>query len=213
MSFSVILAKHRLSYAILLISMVSVWFMYIKELAKKKGWLIQQINWNKDEGTHLEETPRDLRELIEYQINNNIEAQLGNSIRKFLEHLLKFICFNLEVKTTFRFNEQNEKRMSDELLNELKAKINKKSPDLKSQMVIIDRVANSNVLGNLLSHDNPYEAKIGDLKAFWSDIESFENLFLCKDGKCESLISMKYYDNVKNQIRCSCGKVNYSWIR
>jgi len=124
--FADLLFEKFSDYQIILLTHETEWFMYVKELAKKKGWLIQQINWNKDKGTHLEETPSDLRELIEYQIKNNIESQLGNSIRKFLEHLLKHICFNLEVKTNFRFNEINEKRMPDELINELKSIINKK---------------------------------------------------------------------------------------
>ena len=211
--FADLLFEKFSDYQVILLTHETEWFMYVKELAKKKGWLIQQINWNKDKGTHLEETPSDLRELIQYQIENNIEAQLGNSIRKFLEHLLKHICFNLEVKTNFRFNEINEKRMPDELINELKSIINKKSSELKIKLPVIDRVANSNILANLLSHDNPFNAKMGDLKAFWDDINNLEDLFFCKDDSCCSLVSTKYYDNVENKIRCSCGKISYDWAK
>ena len=103
---------------------------------------------------------------------------LGNPIRKYLEHSLKEICANLEVKVNFRFNEVNEKRMPDELLNELKSKINKSSNELKAQMPIIDRMTNSNILGNLLSHDNPFSPKLGDLKAFWTDLNETGEIIL-----------------------------------
>lgn len=99
--------------------------------------------------------------------------------------------------------------MSDELLNELRSLINKKSNGLKAQMAIIDRVANSNVLGNLLSHDNLFAPKMGDLKAFWNDIESLESLFHCPD--CHTSVSMKYFDNVNSKVRCKCGKKIYDW--
>ena len=136
---------------------------------------------------------------------------MGNPIRKYLEHSLKEICANLEVKVSFRFNEVNEKRMSDELLNELKSKINKSSNDLKAQMLIIDRIINSNILGNLLSHDNPFSPKLGDLKAFWADLNEMEKLFYCQDATCKKPVLVKHYDTVAKRIRCGCGKTNYDW--
>ena len=84
---------------------------------------------------------------------------------------------------------------------------------MKLKLPVIDRVANSNILANLLSHDNPFNAKMGDLKAFLDDINHLEDLFFCKDDSCCTLVSTKYYDNVGNKIRCSCGKINYDWIK
>lgn len=211
--FADLLFEKFSDYQVVLLTHELEWFSYVKELAKRKSWHIHELKWNENEGTHLEPTPNDLKEMIAHQIANNQEAQLGNSIRRYLEQILKIICFQLEAKTSFRFNDQNEKRMCDELLNELRSLINKKSTELKAQMVIIERVANSNVLGNLLSHDNPFAAKMGDLKAFWSDIESFENLFFCDNVNCKGLVSLKYFDNVNNRVRCKCSKVNYDWKR
>lgn len=207
--FADLLFERFSDYQIILLTHEVEWFAYVKELAKRKSWNIHELKWSEDEGTHLEPSPNELRELIIYQIANSQEAQLGNSIRRYLEQILKNICFQLEAKTSFRFNDQNEKRMPDELLNELKSLINKKSNDLKAQMVIIDRVANSNVLGNLLSHDNLFTPRMGDLRAFWNDIENLERLFNCSD--CHVSVSMKYFDNVNNKVRCKCGKHAYDW--
>jgi hypothetical protein len=117
------------------------------------------------------------------------------------------------VQVKFRFNDKNEKRMSDELLNELKSKINKSAgEDLKSQVLIIDRVASSSILRNLLSHDNPFNPKLGDLKAFWADVQNLKKIFVCQDKDCKkSKVSMKNYDTVNNKIRCGCGKTEYDW--
>jgi hypothetical protein len=207
--FADLLLERFADYQIILLTHEREWFSYVKELAKRKSWHIHEIKWSESEGTHLEPDASDLRELIVHQITNNQEAQLGNTIRRYLEQILKNICFLLEAKTSFRFNDQNEKRMSDELLNELRSLINKKSNGLKAQMAIIDRVANSNVLGNLLSHDNLFAPKMGDLKAFWSDVEGLEDLFNCRD--CHTPISTKYFDNVNNRVRCKCGKLVYDW--
>ena len=198
-------------YQVILLTHETEWFSYVKELAKRKNWHIHEIKWTESQGTHLEESPSDLKELIEHQIANSTEAQLGNSIRRYLEQILKVIALNIEVKTNFRFNDQNEKRMPDELLNELKSLIGKKSTELKAQTPIIDRVATSAILGNLLSHDNPIHPKMGDLKAFWSDIVTFEKLFFCEETGCLKPISVKYFDNVGNRIRCGCGKLSYDW--
>jgi len=194
------------NYQIILLTHESEWFEYVKALAKNKGWLLKTINWNEDHGTHLEECSSDIRERIINNIKNNIETNLGNDIRIYLEHFLKQICYNLEVKVKYLPNDLNEKRMAPEMLNALKSKIDKHSKTL------IERTTNSNIIGNLLSHDNKYNPKIGDLKAFWKDIMDLENLFLCDDPACNNrIVSFKNFDTVNKKIRCSCGKKEYDW--
>ncbi|AMR33450.1 hypothetical protein A0256_19515 [Mucilaginibacter sp. PAMC 26640] len=150
--------------------------------------------------------------MIETSISSGNIIFLGNPIRKYLEHTLKNICLNLEVKLSFRYNDINEKRMPDEMLNELKSKINKSSSDLKAKIPVIDRLANSSQLGNLLSHDNAFNPKIGDLKAFWGDIVEFEKIFICQDDGCKKRnVSLKNYDTVAKTIRCGCDKTKYDW--
>ena len=199
-------------YQIILLTHENEWFQYVSQLAKRKSWLINEIKWSDADGTHLEDKPTDLREIIETNLAKGNVDILGNPMRKYLEHSLKEVCANLEVKVNFKFNEVNEKRMPDELLNELKSKLNKSSNDLKAQMPIIDRIINSNILGNLLSHDNPFTPKLGDLKAFWADMKDLEKLFYCKDTACKKTsVLIKNYNTVTKEISCGCGKTKYDW--
>lgn len=209
--FADLLFEKFSDYQIIVLTHETEWFGYIKDLAKAKGWDIQEIKWSVLEGTHLEKSPASLKELIEYQIANNQESQLGNTMRTYLEQFLKQVCSNLEVRTVFRFNDQNERRMCPELLNDLRPVIEKKSTDLKLQIPAIERLTGSTILGNLLSHDNSTSPKMGDLRAFWDDIKIVEALFTCQDTSCKKLISIKNYDTVKKQIRCGCGKLTYEW--
>lgn len=198
-------------YQIILLTHENEWYQYVSQLAKRKNWLINEIKWSDANGTHLEDKPTDIREIIETNLAKGNVDLLGNPIRKYLERTLKDICANLEVKVSFRMNELNEKRMPDELLNELKSKINKSSKELQAHMPIIDRIINSNILGNLLSHDNPFSPKLGDLKAFWADLNAMEKLFYCQDAACKKPVLVKHYDTVKKRIRCGCDKTNYDW--
>lgn len=193
-------------FQIILLTHESEWYEYVRALAKNKGWLLNKINWNEEKGTHIEESPVDIRERIVNNIKNNIETNLGNDIRIYLEYFLKQVCYNLEVKVNYLPNETNDKRMAPEMLNALKSKIDKYSKTL------IERTTNSNIIGNLLSHDNKYSSKIGDLRAFWKDILDLENLFLCNEQTCKSrMVSFKNFDSVNKKIRCGCGKKEYDW--
>ncbi|MCK9399188.1 MAG: AAA family ATPase [Bacteroidales bacterium] len=193
-------------YQIILLTHETQWYEYIRAIAKNKGWLLNKINCNEEKGTYLEESPEDIRERIVNNFKNNIETNLGNDIRIYLEFFIKQICYNLEAKVNYLPNETNEKRMAPEMLNALKSKIEKYNKTL------IERTTNSNIIGNLLSHDNKYSSKIGDLKAFWKDILELENLFLCEDHDCKSrIVSFKNFDSVNKKIRCGCGKKEYDW--
>jgi len=210
--FADLLFEKFSKYQIVLLTHENEWFQYVSQLAKRKGWHIYEIKWSDTEGTYIDAEPSELREQIETNLAKGNVGLIGNPMRKYLEHTLKDICANLEVKVDFRFNELNEKRMPDELLNELKSRINKCSSELKVQMPVIDRIVNSNILGNLLSHDNPFSPKLGDLKAFWADFIEIEKLFYCQDTACKKpIVSMKNYDTVANKVRCSCGKTKYDW--
>lgn len=211
--FANLLIEKFADYQIILLTHEAEWFSYVRQLAKKKSWIIGEIKWTEPKGTHLDEKPTDLKELIERELANSSVDTLGNPIRKYLEFILKDICLNLDVKVSFRLNGDNEKRMPDELLNELKSKINKNGgQDIKSKMPVIDRVSNSFLLGNLLSHDNPFNPKLGDLKAFWADIKEFEQIFTCQQADCKRpKVSIKNYDNVAKKVRCGCDATKYDW--
>lgn len=196
--FANLLFEKFSDYQIILLTHEAEWFSYVRQLAKKKSWIIGEIKWTEAKGAHLDEKPNNLKKFIESGLANSSIDTLGNPIRKYLEFILKDICLNLDVKVSFRLNDVNEKRMPDELLNELKSKINKSGgEDLKLKIPVIDRVANSSLLGNLPSHDNAFNPKIGDLKAFWGDIQEFEKIFVCQEPAClRPKVSIRNYDNV-----------------
>lgn len=211
--FADLLFEKFSDYQFILLTHDSEWFSYVQQLAKRKGWTIGEIKWTEMKGAYLEEKPSDLKEYIERELAKSTVETLGNPLRKYLEAKLKDICLNLDVKVSFRLNDVNEKRMPDELLNELKSKINNKGgQDLKAKIPFIDRMSNSSLLGNLLSHDNPFNPKIGDLKAFWADIKELESIFYCQESSCNRpKVSIKNYDNVAKKIRCGCDKTKYDW--
>ncbi|MFZ1319999.1 MAG: hypothetical protein WAT71_00435 [Ignavibacteria bacterium] len=199
-------------YQIILLTHELEWFQYISQQAKRNNWFINEVKWDKHDGTHLEDKPINLKEIIELNLEKGNVEILGNPIRRYLEQILKEICTNLEVKVNFKLNSYNEKRMPDELLNELKSKIKKSSSELYNHINLLERVLNSNIMGNLLSHDNPFSPKLGDLKAFWIEVNDLEKLFYCSEDKCKSqIISVKNYDNVSKKIRCGCGIKHYDW--
>ncbi|SDW82704.1 AAA family ATPase [Flavobacterium degerlachei] len=199
---------------IILLTHEEEWFRnFVKPLAMKKGWLVNEIKWTEAKGTHFVESQGDIKYRIEKKLSESEVDGLGNPIRQYLELSLKEICMNLDVKVSFRSNEINEKRMPDELINELKSRINSKSKALKMHFPTIERVANSSILGNLLSHHNPFNPKIGDLRAFWADIQEMERIFYCqKEGCRKTVVSFRNLDMVANEIRCGgCGKTKYDW--
>ena len=200
-------------YQIILLTHESEWFNYISQKARRNNWLINEIKWDKHQGAYVDETLT-LKERIEKELAKGSPETAGNLIRQHLEHILKNICSNLEVNVSFKFNDTNEKRMSNELISELISKIKKHaSEDLKSKIPTINQVALlSSTLGNQFSHDNPSKPKLGDLKAFWTDVQEFEKIFNCQDSNCKKpQISIENYDKRAKQISCDCGKTKYAW--
>ncbi len=130
-------------------------------------------------------------------------------IRRYLERLLKEICFELEVKVKFLFNEQNEKRMIGELLSELKGHLKKRIPEIKNASVL-NSLSDSKFIGDSTSHDSVFTESISDLKAFYEDVLELKKLFVCDE--CGRMISKRqYYDQVEKLIRCKCGNKRYAW--
>jgi len=200
-------------YQIILLTHEEDWFTnFVSPLAKKKGWLINEIKWTEDKGTHLEEEPSDLRERIETNLADSKIDGLGNPIRRYLEHSLKEVAINIEAKLSFQYNHSNEHRMPYELIMGIKSEIKKCSPELKAKFPIIDRIESSSILGNISSHDTPFSPKIGDLKAFWADILELEKIFICEQSDCKRpMVSLKNYDTVAKKIRCGCDHTKYDW--
>jgi energy-coupling factor transporter ATP-binding protein EcfA2 len=207
--FADLLIEKYDEYQIILLTHDKSWFGIVKNLVRGKNWDINTIKYSETKGAYIDEAPQTLKQRIEDKIGAGDKISLGNDVRKYLEHVLKEIAFNLEVKLPFRFNEINEERMAYELITELKATLKKrKCSELLSENVL-DRLLGSLFVGNKDSHDNECEPDFGDIKAFWHDVCEFENLFFC--SKCKSLLSLKNYDKVNKKIRCNKGELEYTW--
>jgi recombinational DNA repair ATPase RecF len=200
-------------YQIILLTHEEDWFTnFVRPLAKNRQWIINEINWTESKGTHIKEEPKDLSHRIEEGLASGNISDLGNPIRKYLEFILKEIALNTESKYAFQFNEANEHRMPNELLQGLRSQIKLNSKELQDKFEVFDRVEQSALLGNICSHDNPFNPSIHDLKAFWADVNELINLFYCQQESCtKKSVSMKYYDNVAKKIRCGCGETKYDW--
>jgi hypothetical protein len=207
MRFADLLAEKFSDYQIFLFTHERQWFDYLNNKIKNKGWLVKTIKWTAAKETHIEESIQNLMERIEFKIANSIEEDLGNDIRKFLENRLKEIAQACQVRMKFLYNDRNEDRMANELLSEIKSKIGCSS-QLKANPSF-DRLMSSLFIGNKDSHDSKFIPSMGDLKAFFQDVETCINLFLC--SSCHKFISLDFYDDVSKKIRCKCGGVSYDW--
>ena len=204
-----LLLKEFSDYQVFVLTHEQKWFDYMKNIVRgKTDWMVNVINWNESKGTHLNETLIDLKRIIEQKLVDNDKTGLGNSMRKYLEKLLKEISEEIEVYVKYRSNELNEDRMSNELLSELKSKINKQ-PSKEIFELIIKKMIPSVFIANKDSHNSSFDPSIGDCRAFWQDVVSLEKLFYCE--KCNKPISKRYYDNVEKKIRCKCGHLKYDW--
>lgn len=206
--FARLLIEKFSGYQIFLLTHEKNWFELVSNMVKGKNWAIKRMYWNHENGACIEEPLIDLKTRIENKIKNSDASELGNMIRKYLEHLLKDVCFNLEVKVKFLFNDHNENRMFNELLSELKSKLKDRKSEIKDQAVF-ERLNASVFLGNRTSHDSSFSESIDDLKMFYSDVLELERIFRCPS--CGVLISKKYYDAIKGTIKCSCGNLKYNW--
>lgn len=206
--FARLLVEKFTDYQIILLTHEKDWFEFLSNMVKGQNWVIKRMKWSYDDGAYIEEEPSTLKEGIESKIKKSDITGLGNLIRKYLERLLKEVCFNLEVKVKFFPNEYNENRMSPELLSELKSKLKDRKCELKDH-VVFQRLNDSMFLGNKTSHDSTFSETIDDLKMFYGDVLELERLFKC--SQCNNLISKKYHDSVENAVRCSCGNLKYGW--
>jgi len=206
--FARLLVEKFSDYQIFLFTHERDWFELVSNMVRGKNWVIKRMYWDHENGACIEEPLIDLKTRIENKIKNSDASELGNMIRKYLERLLKDVCFNLEVKVKFLFNDHNENRMSNELLSELKSKLKDRKCELKDQPVF-DRLNFSMFLGNRTSHDSSFAESIDDLRMFYGDVQELDKLFRC--SQCGNLISKKHYDNVGDKVKCSCSALQYNW--
>lgn len=206
--FGQLLAEKFSDYQVIVLTHETEWYEYLSSLVKGMGWSISRTHWTTEEGCRLEIPSVGLKEQILRLIKAGNENDLGNSIRRFSERLLKEICEALEIPLPFRFNEKNEARVFDELYSALKGKLAKKSPAI-SEKPEFKRLATCQFLSNKSSHDNTFKPNIADMKIAFEDLKIFEQLFRCVE--CSKLVSLNFSDIPGNRISCRCGKNTIEW--
>jgi len=196
-------------YQILLLTHEQEFFELVSSEVKGKGWLIRKYVWSEDNGSGIEQGTIDKRERIQRKFRDKNIDGLGNDIRIYTERVMKEIANNIEAQVAFKYNEVNEKRMASELLDSVHSRISKKGNDLKEKAAIPKIKGMPMFIGNIASHDNDFNVNIEDLEVMWEDISKTIQTFYCNG--CETFISVEYFDNVENKIRCRCGNLAYDW--
>ncbi|MBJ7531695.1 hypothetical protein [Dehalococcoides mccartyi] len=194
---------------ILLLTHEQEFFDLVSSEVKGKGWLIRNIVWSEEEGTGVEDGILGIKGRILKKFEVKTIDGLGNDIRIYTEKVMKEIASNIEAQVAFKYNEINEKRMAPELFDAVHSRISKKGDGLKQKANIPRLKGIPMLIGNITSHDNDFNVNIEDLKVTWECISETIQAFYCDD--CNSCISVKWFDNVKNKIRCSCGNLSYDW--
>jgi DNA repair exonuclease SbcCD ATPase subunit len=193
-------------WQIILLTHERFWFEMIQKELAQSGWLFREVEWDADNGIQLSPSAADLKALIEEKRKKH---DVSNDIRKLLEASLKEICYALEVKVAFRFNEENERRMSGELLSELRATVNRKCPPLKGHASFAN-LEGSNLIVTVGSHDNPAETITGgDIDVALGDIGALTDHFTCQD--CGRYVEAKQQVHGQDKITCRCGKKQLEW--
>jgi hypothetical protein len=192
-------------WQIIVLTHENIWFDLIKKEMDQKGWLFREVYFDDENGILVDVSPATLKAIIEKKKG---KEDVTNDLRKLLEGVLKDICFALEVKVAFRFNETNEKRMSSELLSRLRATLYEKSPDLAKDKVFSD-LAGSTLIANLDSHDNTFKIVGGDIDVVVENLEKLSSLFNC--AVCNRPIRANIPVPGEKAISCKCGKTKIPW--
>lgn len=193
-------------WQILLLTHERHWFEIIKKELASVGWIICEVDWDRENGVQLRGVPADLRGLIDLKRSQGHDV--ANDVRTLLEAVLKEICHNVQVKLAFRYNDRNEERMTGELLSELRRTLNEKAPAIKDHP-IFNQIQTSNFLGTKGSHDRPKEISKGEMDVALEDIDMLASLFRCE--KCGYLVSRDRFVDAQRKITCRCGEKTVHW--
>jgi len=196
-------------YQVILLTHEKEFFELVSSDVKSKGWSIKKFKWTKGSGAGLEKGMVDIKERILKKLEEKNTDGLGNDIRVYTEKVMKEIAFNIKAQVDYQYNELNEKRTAPELLDAVQSQISEKGNGLKEKAKIPIVKGMPMFIGNTTSHDNQFNESIEDLEVMWEGIRNTVQVFYCDD--CKKFISVKYFDNVDNKIRCGCGRLTYDW--
>lgn len=207
--FAQLLTTKFSDFQVILLTHEKEFFELVSSEVKSKGWILNNFKWTKDNGTGIERGIADIKDRIKKKIEDKNTDGLGNDIRVYAERVMKRVALEMEAKVAYRNNDINEKRLAPELLDAVQSKLTKASKELKEKANIPKIKGMPMFIGNTTSHDNSFQESIEDLEAIWEDVKGLIHNFYCSD--CDKFLSLKFYDNVENKIRCGCGNLKFDW--
>jgi len=202
-----LLQDHFKDYQVLLFTHEKFWYELINGEMKPLGWLFNDVTWSIEDGIQFRESIVGIRERIERKVKVG-DFDVGNDLRKLLEHILKQISLSLEVKMKYLPDGLNERRMIGEMLSELRGKLNREKSNV-NDAPILDRIATSSLITTKSSHDSPSFQSKGDIQQVMKDIDEFEGLFFCPN--CRKYVSTEFGDKAGKKVKCRCGKKEVHW--
>jgi AAA15 family ATPase/GTPase len=191
---------------ILLLTHEPFWFQIIKKQLMPKGWLVSDLEVGPGPSLQVRASTKSVKEEV---VRKKTDGSLtANDLRTCLERILKDVSLGLEVKVAFRYNDENERRMSGELISELRSVLKKKSTTTLSEP-IFSRLEACALVATTGSHDSGPVLSSGDIAAVYDDVLKLDALFFCED--CGRHISVAGYVNHEKKTFCHCGKKYLDW--
>jgi len=191
---------------ILLLTHEPFWFQIIKKQLLPKGWLVSDLEIGPGPTLQIRGSSKSVKEEI---IRKKAEGSLtANDLRICLERILKDVSVAFEVKMAFRYNDENERRMSGELISELRSALKKKSATTLCEP-IFSRLESCALVTTTGSHDSGPVLSSGDIAAVYEDILRLDDVFFCT--ACGKYISVEKYVSHEKKAFCNCGKKHIEW--
>jgi hypothetical protein len=182
------------------------WFQIIKKQLGSKGWLFGELEEGPASTLQIKDSTKSfVEDIIRRKVAGSLTA---NHLRICLERVLKDVALALEVKVAFRYDDQNERRMSGELLSELRSTLKKKSAATLGEP-IFTRLEVCALVASAGSHDSGPVLSSGDIAAIYEDVLKLNDLFFC--AECEEYISTAKYVDHEKKAFCKCGKKQIQW--
>lgn len=171
-----------------------------------QSWSFFQVRFDSDNGSTIQDSGASQEEFI---VQKRKKHDVSNDLRKYLEQSLKDICYNLEAKVPFLYNDRNELRMSDELLAALRRSVKEHKCTEVLEKDIFTKLDGSILITNRASHDSSNAINDGDIEVALGDIKNLRELFQCKD--CQRFVNVENVMAGEKKISCKCGKKKLSW--
>ncbi|MCJ7632394.1 hypothetical protein MUP77_08375, partial [Candidatus Bathyarchaeota archaeon] len=189
-----------------------LWFDLLKQDLPSNRWLFKELaKWSHENGIELIESPMSLRERIQHCLETNDIAGAANKCRTLIEGILKQKCEDLGVRLEYRSREKNDQREASELSDRLAQYLNEnKSLRGKESKLLFRDLRAGQLLTNIGSHHKNLGTTSlarGDIETTLTDIDEFEDLFVCPG--CSKRAKISYSPPNSKLKQCECGKL---WI-